>query len=321
MNYAPHSPCRFFFPFLLLLALLAVGVSAHAQGNNAADRGRLLQSQTQIPTTGVGAPSGVDQNYAAASPNDSDLGEQAILKRAEKYQPFTIEVGSPFYYTSNVALVDRGKVDDVIIAPVVGLTYAPKFSKTLYGDFSIRQQFFFYNDNTGFDFASFDVLAGLVYYVPRLHNLTLRANFDYNRLTGTHNFDSFFENYALQFSAEVPIPIGRAQQISIGTDANISLYATPNPPQRGDFGAYVGYAVNVSRSFSLDAAARLVVRPYYQGSRTDVSEVIALSANYRIKDYLTLSAISTFVANQSSRSVFDYQVFNIGGGVSLTWRF
>ena len=63
------------------------------------------------------------------------------------------------------------------------------------------------------------------------------------------------------------------------------------------------------------------MRPCDAGGGTYVSEVLALSANYRIRDNLTLSAISTFVANQSSRSVFDYQVFNIGGGVSLTWRF
>ena len=291
-----------------------------AQGTDV-DRARLLRSQSQLSTTVGDAANGVDQNYAAASPNDPDLGEQAILKRVERYEPFTLETSVPFYYTSNVALVDRGRVSDVIVAPVVGLNYAPKFSKTLYGDFSVRQQFFYYSDNTGFDFASFDLIAGLVYYVPKLHNLVLRANLDYNRLTGTDDFDSFFQNYALQFSAEVPIRIGRAQQISIGADANVSLFADPSPPQRNDFGAYLGYSVNVSRSFSIDAAARLVVRPYDSGGRTDVSEIIALSANYRIGDYLTLSAISTYVANQSNRSVFDYDVFNIGGGVALTWRF
>ena len=65
----------------------------------------------------------------------------------------------------------------------------------------------------------------------------------------------------------------------------------------------------------------MVVRPYNNGGRTDVSEILALSANYNIRDYLTLSAITTFVANQSNQSVFDYNVFNIGGGISLTWRF
>ncbi len=274
-----------------------------------------------MPVPGSLPESGVDQGYAAASPNDSDLGEQAILKRVEKYEPFTLETGVPIYYTSNVALVDRGRVSDVIIAPVIGITYAPKITKTLYGEFTLRQQFFYYQDLSSFDFASFDAIAGLVYYLPKLNNLTLRANLAYNRLTATDDFDDFFSNYALGLSAEVPIRIGRAQQISFGADANISLYATPDPPQRSDFGAYVGYSVNISRNFSLNAAGRLVVRPYYSGGRTDVSEVLALSANYRIREWLTVSALTTFVANQSNRDAFDYEVFNIGGGVTLSWKF
>ncbi|MBA3833661.1 MAG: hypothetical protein H0X34_17570 [Chthoniobacterales bacterium] len=319
MHHPPLLRVRNSLP-LFIISLVALTGSARAQGT-AADRARLFQSQAGVQPVGIGTANGVDQNYAAASPNDPDLGEQAILKRVEKYEAFTIEVGSPFYYTSNVALVDRGEVSDVIIAPVAGITYAPKFSRTLYGDFTLREQFFFYNEFSGFNFASFDALAGLVYYLPKLNNLTLRANIDYNRLTGTDTFDDFFSNYALQLSAEVPIRVGRAQQISFGADANVSLYANPEPPQRNDLGVYVGYAVNVSRSFSLDGAARVLVRPYDSGGRTDVSEVIALSANYRVRDYLTLSAISTYVANQSNRSVFDYQVFNIGGGVALTWKF
>ncbi|MEO7166595.1 MAG: hypothetical protein ABI787_06590 [Spartobacteria bacterium] len=305
---------------LIFAALLAAGPATRGQGTDA-DRARLLQSQSTFSPPGNVSAEGVDQNYAAASPNDSDLGEQAILKRAEQYDPFTLETGVPIYYTSNVALVDRGAVSDVIIAPVIGLTYAPKLSRTLYGEFTIRQQFFYYQDLSSFDFASFDLLAGLVYTMPELRNLTLRANVDYNRLTGTDNFDDFFSNVALGLSAELPIPIGRAQHVSLGTDANISLYATPSPPQRNDFGVYVGYAVNISRNFSLNAAGRLVVRPYDSGGRTDVSEIIAFSANYRIRDWLTVSAISTFVANQSNRSAFDYEVFNIGGGITLTWKF
>lgn len=308
----------------LLSLLLTVGAyrTALAQGTVNVDRARLLRNQAQIQQPLANdTTNGVDQDYAAASPNDPDLGEQAILKRNDRYKAFTVEVGSPFYYTSNIALTDRGRIDDVIIAPVVGLTYAPKFGNTLYGDFSVRQQFFYYADNSAFDFASLDLLAGVVYYAPALHNLTLRANIDYNRLTGTDNFDDFFSNYALQASAEIPIPIGRAQQVSFGVDTNVSLYADPEPPRRNDFGAYVGYVVSISRSFSISAAGRVVVRPYDTGGRTDVSEILALSANYSIRDYLTLSGITTFVANQSNQRVFDYEVFNIGGGIALTWKF
>jgi hypothetical protein len=306
-------------PLLFLFLAFASGHPAGAQSTDA-DRARLLRSQSTITAPESVTATGVDQGYAAASPNDSDLGEQAILKRVEKYEPLTIETGVPIYFTSNVALVDRGRVSDVIIAPLIGVTYAPRLQNTLYGEFGLRQQFFYYQDFGSFDFASFDALAGLVYFAPKLHNLTFRANLDYNRLTGTDTFDDFFSNVGLGLSAELPIPIGRAQQISLGADANISLYATPDPPQRNDFGVYAGYAVSITRSLSLNATGRLVVRPYDTGGRTDLSEIIALSANYRIRDWLTLSAISTFVANQSNHSVFDYEVFNIGGGVTLSWK-
>ncbi len=313
------KPAPFRFSLLVFLAFCcAHPVDAQT---SAADRARLQTSQSPVQSPASPTDNGVELGYAAASPNDSDLGEQAILKRVETYQPFTLETGVPIYYTSNVALVDNGRVGDTIIAPVIGITYSPKISKTLYAEFTLRQQFFYYQDVTTFNFASFDAIAGLVYYLPQMHNLVLRAGIDYNRLTGTDNFDSFFSNYGLGLGAELPIQIGRAQQISFGVDAFISLYATPSPPQRNDLGAYVGYTVNLSRNFSLNAAGRLVVRPYDSGGRTDVSEILALSANYRIRDWLTLSALTTFVANQSNQGAFAYQVFNGGGGITLAWKF
>jgi hypothetical protein len=307
----------------LLLVVTALAAPIVRGQNTAADRARLLSNQSPAftPSPNVNA-NGVDQNYAASTPNDSDLGEQAILKRADQYQPFTLEAGVPVYYTSNVALVNSGEVGAVITAPVIGLTYAPKFQRTLYGEFTIRQQFFYYTNNlSSFNFASFDAIAGLTYFIPKFHNLVLRAGFDFNRLTPTDSLDAFFSNLGLTLNAEVPIPIGRAQQLSFGTFANISLYADSQPPRRNDFGIYAGYAVNLSRNFSLNAACTFVARPYDSGGRTDVSEVLSLSANYHIRDWLTVSAISTYVANQSNQNVFQYNVFNGGGGVTLSLKF
>jgi hypothetical protein len=308
---------------VVVFSLVAVANSAWAQTANV-ERARLISGQAQtLPTTpGAGvSPEGVEQNYAAVSPNDNDLGEQAILKRVEKYDPFIFETGVPIYYTSNVALVDRNRMGDVIIAPVVGLTYAPRFQKTLYGEFTIRQQFFYYQDFSSLDFASFDAIAGLAYYAPNFHNMALRANINYNRLTPTDSLNDFFSNVGLGLNAEIPFVIARAQQISVGADANISLYATPSEPQRNDLGVYVGYAASLSRNFYVNAAAHVVVRPYDSGGRTDVSEILSLGASYRVRDWLTVSAMSSFIANQSNRDVFEYEVFNIGGGISVSWRF
>ena len=195
-------------PYSSIAILAACFCAAQAHGQTgAADRARLQTSQGPIQSPVSTTDSGVEQGYAAASPNDSDLGEQAILKRVEKYEPFTIETGVPIYYTSNVALVDNGRVSDTIIAPVVGITYSPKFTKTLYGEFTLRQQFFYYSDITSFNFASFDAIAGLVYYMPEIAQSRVARSIDFNRLTGTDNFDSFFSDYSLGLAAELPIPV------------------------------------------------------------------------------------------------------------------
>jgi hypothetical protein len=166
-----------------------------------------------------------------------------------------------------------------------------------------------------------DAIAGLTYYIPQFHNLSVRAIYDYNRLTDTDNFDEFFVNHAYILSANMPFRIGRAQQLTIGIDTELSFYAHPEAPRRNDYSVYAGYSVNLSRHFSIDATGRIAVRDYHSVDRTDVTEILALSANYYINQWFTLSFLSSFAWNQSNLSVFEYDVADVGGGVALTVRF
>jgi hypothetical protein len=308
--------------FVCAAALILLGQPTQGQvpPGSTQDRAQLLGGQAS-PTVPSITPSGQNQGYAITSPNEQDIGEQQILKRIEEYKPFTVSVYSPFFWTSNVALVSSGEEDDVLVAPGVTLLYQPRITKTLYAQLEVVQQFFFYDRFSELNFGSFDAIAGLVYYLPQFHNLSLRGYYDYNRLTDTDQFDEFFVNHSIILNAEVPFQIGRAQQVFLGVGLNLSFYANPEPPRRNDYSFYVGYDVALSRSFSIDAAARLAVRDYYVGDRTDISEILSLSANYRIRDWLTLSALSSFAWNQSDHSVFDYSVANVGGGVALTLKF
>src|SRR4029077_4917139 len=114
-----------------------------------------------------------------------------ILKRTEAYQPFSVLVNAPFFYTSNVALTPSHELSDFVIAPAVGIYYEPRITKTLYGFVDVRQQVFYYDKYDSFNFASFDAEAGLTYLVPSLHNLVVRAEYDFNRLTDD-DLDSAF---------------------------------------------------------------------------------------------------------------------------------
>lgn len=309
---------------------LSVGCSligqAHLSFGQGADQSQTRADLLRTPvnptyTENSSSASGEDQGYAVSSPNDEDLGQQAILKRAEQYRAFTLLVGAPFYYTSNVALTRSGEEDDVIFAPVLNFVYQPRITKTFYGEVAVQHQVFLYDRFSEFNFHAFDAIAGFVYYLPQAHNLILRARYDYNRLTDTDHYDEFFVDHSIFLGAELPFRFGRAQQLSLGADTNLTFYAHPDGPQRNDFEFYLGYSANLSRAFSVDAVARLAVRDYYVGDRTDVSEIFALSATYRIRDWLSASFISTFAWNQSNQDVFDYSVANVGGALSLTAKF
>ena len=312
---------RFFTAICGGSILTCFAVSSVAQTNQAVDRAELLRSQPQPqpgPQVELNNPEG---GQAIASPNDADLGVQQILKRQEEYEPFTLTTAIPFYYTSNVALVNTGEVGDLIIAPVSAAYYDPRITKTFYGHLGVREQLFFYDKYTGLDFGAFDFEAGANYYLPQFHNLILRALYDYNRLTVRDKFDAFFQNHALLFNAELPFRFGRAQHAAIGVDAVYSVAGQPDGPRRHEHDIYVGYGANVTRAFSIDAAGRVVVRDYVVGGRTDVSEILSLSATYRLTNWCTASAISSFATTQSNQSVFEYDVANVGGAMSLTFKF
>ena len=310
------------FPLFICVAGLILAtqpVQGQAPPGSAQSRAQLLGRPSFPGPTAT--PSAETEGYAVTSPNDKDIGEQEILKRNEDYKPFTISIYSPFYWTSNAALVSSGEQDDVLVAPGASFMYQPRITETLYGQIGVVQQFFFYDELTELNFSSLDVIAGLVYYLPQFHNLSLRGYYDFNRLTDTHNFDEIFVDNSIILNAELPFRIARAQQIFLGLNSYLSFSGNPESARRNNYSLYANYDLALSRSFSLDAGFQFVVRDYYSGDRTDVNEILALSANYRVRDWLTLSALSSFAWNQSNHSVFDYSVANIGGGLSLTLKF
>lgn len=304
------------------MSILAATSFAQGPSSQVVDRAQLLQGQTQPPFGPAGLPEGVEDGHAASSPNDADIGEQEILKRTTEYQPLTLSLGSPIFYTSNVALTRSGELSDVVIAPVVGASYDPQITRTLYAHVGAWEQIFYYGKYTGFNFGSLDAQAGLSYFLPQFHNLILRGWYDFNRLTSDDRLgDEFFSNHALIFNAELPFRFSRAQQLSVGVDTNISVGADHQSPRRNDYEGYLGYSANLTRAFSINAVGRIVARDYHQNGRTDVSEILSATASYYLTNWCSISAISSFAHNDSNKDVFDYDVANVGGAIALTAKF
>ncbi len=315
----PFSGRAWFLAWVIAAVCLPISLRAQNE-TQAVDRSQLFRTQPGVLPAEQPEQSSTEQGYAASSANDQDLGVQAILKRQQQYKAFTFSISTPYYYTSNVALVNHGEIGDGVFAPAFSLLYQPHIWQTLYGEIGVAQQLFYYNTQTDFNFGSFDAIAGLVYYIPQLHDLSLRLRYDFNRLTND-DWDEFFSNHEIILIAELPLRLGRAMQLSFGAVIDISVGADSQAPRRNEFDAYIGYQAQLTRAFSIDAAARLQLKDYYEGDRTDVSEILALTANYRVRDWLILSALTSFAWNQSNQDVFDYTVVNLGGALALTIRF
>src|SRR5207245_11270958 len=103
-----------------MMSILAATSFAQGPSSQDVDRAQLLQGQTQPPFGPAGLPEGVEDGHAASSPNDGDMREQEILKRATQYQPLTLLLASPIFYTSNVALTGSGETVHGALAAQVG---------------------------------------------------------------------------------------------------------------------------------------------------------------------------------------------------------
>jgi hypothetical protein len=282
----------------------------------------LVQAQNQPLVQSTTPSTGMAGNEVPASPNDADLGEQQILKRAETYQPFTASFTTPIFFTSNVALTNTGEVSDIVIAPTAAVFYDPRITHTLYAHIGAQEQIFYYGKYTAFDFASLDCEAGLTYFMPEVHNLLLRAWYDFNRLTLDDRLgDEFFSNHQIILNAELPFRFGRAQQIFVGADTNLSVGADHQSPRRNDYEGYLAYSVSLTRALTFNAVGRVVARDYHQNGRTDVSEIFSGAATYQVTNWCSISAISSFAHSDSNQDVFDYDVGNLGGALQLSLRF
>lgn len=298
---------------VLLLSL--VGAVTAQSVDTASNRSDVAQRQAEVSPGQIGG--------VTATANDADLGQQEeITEQPQRYQPFTVAVASPIYFTSNAFLSRMDERSDIIEAPGAAVYYQPRIVGTLFGLIDVRDQQFYYNRFDELNFGDFAVDAGLNLTLPQMENLILRAQYTYDRLTKKNSFSPFFQNHQIILNAEVPVRLSEAQQLSFGTAATLSVRSLPETSRRNDYEAYVAYSLALTRAISIAASGRLVVRDYYhENSRVDMTELGALSATCAVSRFLSVSALSSFGANQSNQSIFDYKVGNVGGSLVVGIKF
>lgn len=307
------------FVHLALLSHQTIAQAAARETQSNVDAGILAERSRGVADELRPGESSLEQ--APWSPRTEDIGEQLILKEMEKYQIFTAFADASYYTTDNVALTSRGELDDQYFVGQIGLSAQPKLGKSLFGEVTIRQQFFRYNEFDSLDFDGLDAGAGLTYITEKLTGVAFFTRYNYKRLTDAEENNEFFTSHTWKFGVQKPFILSRAHFFYVALSSEFALATEPEFSRRNQYSFDAGYYVNLTRSISAQLYYRGSYYDYYESDRGDWNHIAGISAEYNVTDWLSVNIFGTYSFNRSNIPVFDYDAGNAGGGLALRLKF
>ncbi len=318
------------FLFAVLLALPPGSLFAQ-QFSTQTNAGQIERSRLPDPNLPV-APSALSEgqppdasnttdSLAPATRGDNDLGVQSLLRAPTRPQPWTVFADGGFVFTSNVALTKHHEQNDVLYVGEGGVGYDWTLLPNLKLSASVREQYFAYDRFSDLNFGSLGAAAGASYTVHQLGDLVVSAQFGYTRLTHQGITDNeFFRSGNLALGVQKLMTFGRAQLFTVGGDVDLGL-SVPHVAEREEFGASVGYVVQITRHLSVQTGARLAYFLYASSSRQDFNGSGSAGLTYAFTPWCSLGATVSGTLDRSDRAVFDYNVLNSGVSAFFRLRF
>jgi len=274
---------------------------------------RILSDSITLPT------------FVPESAADRDLGIQEIMSSAEDYDPFTLTLFSGYYFTDNANLSEIEARQDNIFWAYAGLTYLPMIKGNLYGEITVKEQWYIYNSNSNLDFHSFDGGAGLVYVIRPLGDTStfLRYNYtntdNYHEISGaTTGLNDGYNNHSLQFGFYKPWTLSRHHFLYLSYLSDFSLDGTPGYALRDEHGLVIAYRYHPVRKITADLFYRVTFLDFAQDGREDWNNATGAAVSYHITRNIYLAATAAYNDNSSNTMNADYNVWTTGirlGGI------
>jgi hypothetical protein len=309
--------------FLLTCAFAGSALCATAQGpptDVQIDQAR--QFSSAMPPTDLGAAAAGD--FPAAEPllaPDDAFGSQFIFKHQERHRPFTGFAEASAFFTNNVALAKRDRLEDQFLVVAAGASFSQRIGYDMRLEAGVRTALYRYSEYRELDFQSVDATAGVVWTPPALRGAEVSLRYAYTQLTSAEQRDEFYKNHALLLGVQKVIPFSRAHAAYFGASAQWS-WAEPQEPGRDEYVAFAGYHLQATEHLAADLGYRYGYFIYRQGhDRRDRNQTLSLSLRYSPVEWASISATSFLGINRSNQSVFDYAVWNAGVGLQFSVKF
>lgn len=308
---------------------LSLAPVLQAQVRTDAARGAAAQSGMSGALTtideGGGTPGGTGET-APKMEGDEEYGVQKILYKRSNWDPWSFRLDFGGAYTSNVALVDKGEVNDWFLQSGFTLAYVPQLKGGLFGRAAVSDQIFRYDEADVFDFDLLRAQAGLLYAFPRagtsfdplLGNLIVSADYNFYRISEPWDWgDENFDNHSISVGADKTWRFSRGHSLTAGLAADWSLNASRPEPQRDEYSAYLAYKVKWTSSVESNLSYRASIYDYSEADRSDFNQIAGMGLEYKITDWLRTNTTVSATFNHSDQSSFDYKALNVGAFISL----
>jgi hypothetical protein len=297
---------------VLCFALLAHGFDT-AQGQatraDAAARTAAALERTQAAT----------ETYLIQA--ETDLGRQELIRAKPSPLGAYLIGNASLYYTSNPSLSNDGGRGDMYFVGGGGAGIRPNLIGGLYLDGHVSEQVFQYAQFSSLNFNYFNAGGGLDYVFENLGQLTASVRYEYQRFLDAGTLDEFYVNNAVTVALFKQFQLNDAMTIQTGWLGSFSVDAQPSSARRHEYDFWVGWRWRILTPLELQTYYILSLFHYPQDSRLDVTHNVGAALNLSFTRWARLTASTGFGANNSTDSFFDYTVVNVGGTLTLDFRF
>jgi hypothetical protein len=276
----------------------------------------LASDWTADPSYGGSLPGGVVK--APPSPGDPDLGEQWILKEAERHRAFSIGVGASYAATNNVALVREGELSDSYLLTQAGANWVPAIGKGFFGQVYGRYEWYQYDKYDVLDFDAINAGAGILWISTKVQGLSAYARYEFEQLRLPDGGEEFYTDHGIDAGVLKIFPLSRAHYWFVGAGGELSLDTDPEISQRHELKVHAGYNLQVTRWLKLDLIYQASGLFYPERDRNDFNQVAGASLTASPWQWAAIGVSGSYAFNRSEESVFDYDAGTVGVSLSAT---
>jgi len=319
-----------------------------------------LRQQVQDTEALTDSTRSLEEETLTAKPLSADLGEVAVMSKPARKPWFYLTVDCQSFYNSNVLYAETPSQKfaawQIITTPEIG--FAPSITDPQYAMFfpraGFRYQFFTYAqaemgpspyDLAGISANNFQVMNPFLSLGWAFsEDLYLAFSVDANVFMGSGNttplvgrdwsaYTNFLDEYPLAWQATWSKPLADWTSVAITGRASYVL-ANPSNFTRTDNNLTFSWSVNPLKELGLQAYASYRLAKYtgtqlpppnFQNQdRLDFQQTYGFSATWTPIANLSLRGFVSWTKSDSSVSVpetGDYEAYNAGTGINLSYRF